>query len=90
MRREDERETDRQKQRETERNLNYCISMHIIAHLGKTCGPQHFQCNNNRCIDLKWKCDGDNDCGDSSDEIGCCKYYSVPLFCTKLIPEICV
>lgn len=48
----------------------------LIILVGRTCSPQHFTCHNNRCIDLKWKCDGDNDCGDSSDELGCCKYMT--------------
>ena len=27
-----------------------------------------FSCKNNRCVLNKWKCDGQNDCGDNSDE----------------------
>lgn len=38
----------------------------------KTCKATEFMCKNNgRCIKSSWKCDGDNDCGDNSDEIGC-------------------
>lgn len=28
-----------------------------------------FQCNNGRCIPHEWKCDGENDCLDNSDEL---------------------
>lgn len=30
-----------------------------------------FTCNNSRCIPLIWRCDGDNDCIDHSDEVNC-------------------
>ncbi|KPP78525.1 low-density lipoprotein receptor-related protein 1-like [Scleropages formosus] len=32
------------------------------------CQPGEFACKNNRCIQERWKCDGDNDCLDNSDE----------------------
>ncbi|XP_042180932.1 low-density lipoprotein receptor-related protein 1B-like [Oncorhynchus tshawytscha] len=32
------------------------------------CGNEEFQCRNRRCVQASWKCDGDDDCLDGSDE----------------------
>lgn len=41
----------------------------VIIVESEICGPQEFLCKKNqRCITKDWLCDGDNDCGDHSDE----------------------
>lgn len=37
------------------------------------CGPEHFPCGSSGtdCFPQAWRCDGQADCPDSSDEIGC-------------------
>ena len=42
---------------------------------GRYCPAQTFTCDNTVCIHKKWVCDGDDDCGDGSDEATklCCK-----------------
>ena len=37
----------------------------------RSCRPDHFRCSNNRCVGKGAKCDGDDDCGDFSDEAAC-------------------
>jgi len=36
-----------------------------------TCGTGWFKCHNDRCIPAAWICDGQNGCGDMSDEWHC-------------------
>ena len=35
------------------------------------CTNTEFQCSNRKCIRKDWKCDGEDDCGDFSDEEDC-------------------
>lgn len=37
----------------------------------QTCSPSAFTCTNKRCIPMYFKCDGDEDCFDGSDELNC-------------------
>lgn len=37
----------------------------------KICSEDQFKCESGTCIDIKWKCDEEDDCRDGSDEKGC-------------------
>ncbi|KAG0433549.1 hypothetical protein HPB47_019805, partial [Ixodes persulcatus] len=42
------------------------------------CPEGSFLCSNGRCLNKKWMCDGQDDCGDESDEMNCpqsCHFY---------------
>lgn len=43
------------------------LSHHHVT-VGRHCPQDEFQCNNTLCKPLGWKCDGEDDCGDNSDE----------------------
>lgn len=64
-----------------------CNTGYKLANEGRMCVPENvtceetkYACGNSKCIPRLWACDGDDDCGDNSDEdkIFCCKlkvYY---------------
>lgn len=43
------------------------------------CSASEMQCLSGECIHMKWRCDGDPDCKDSSDEANCREYSTDPL-----------
>ena len=36
------------------------------------CGEDEFSCSNHKCVPISLKCNGQNDCGDNSDETKDC------------------
>ncbi|XP_069472627.1 low-density lipoprotein receptor-related protein 1B isoform X1 [Ambystoma mexicanum] len=62
-----------------EENSTTCLlkAGEVIAQL---CRPGEFRCKNKRCIRDSWRCDGDDDCLDSSDEDpAICVNHSCPV-----------
>lgn len=50
-----------------------------------SCSPQEFLCGDGTCISSSFRCDGDTDCIDNSDEANCGKFNLL-----KVLPEICL
>lgn len=42
-----------------------------------TCHNTQFKCDNGKCIEKKFQCDLEDDCGDDSDERNCTEYNTV-------------
>lgn len=60
-------------------NVSVCVCVvGVLSAAECSCGRNHFTCavsafGECTCIPAQWQCDGDNDCGDHSDEEGCSK-----------------
>lgn len=59
-------------------SFSYSFCPGIASSLECACGRSHFTCavsalGECTSIPAQWQCDGDNDCGDHSDEDGCSK-----------------
>ncbi len=50
---------------------NICVSFQSVVPSLGDCTSDEFNCNNGVCVHFASECDGDNDCGDNSDEDLC-------------------
>jgi len=57
----------------------FLILIALVANNANAVCPGQFECNNHKCIPYTYRCDGDNDCGDYSDERNCRAYLGYTL-----------
>lgn len=63
--------------------LYYCCGkLNLIYYFSsvKTCPNTEFQCENGDCVPITYRCDGQPDCGDTSDEYNCGMKITVDTF----------
>ena len=48
------------------------------------CEDHEFTCTNHKCVHLSLTCNGENDCGDNSDEEGPCKGANRLIICFEM------
>lgn len=51
--------------------INYKYPSICSCFIDETCRADEFTCNSGKCIQKRWRCDGDKDCEDHSDELNC-------------------
>ena len=51
------------------------LFMATISATERPCSESEFECGNGRCVRKLYKCDGDDDCNDNTDEISCGGYH---------------
>ena len=55
--------------------LQACVNHSYFFAIAESCTSEEFTCTDGKCILRGWRCDGENDCLDGTDEKNCGKSH---------------
>lgn len=69
------------------RSVSPCMILLTFLYIAKFCTDEQFRCISGRCILIDYVCDGEDDCGESEDEVNCTASKWAPIIMMTVIHD---